>query len=224
MHSISLAEDIEPMIARNEIFNPFSSTDFPNAISSVDNLAEALQALSEAERVMRTQAEHIRRLENMAMTDELTGLLNRRGFVMAFQRELALARRNSAAGGVLVMVDLDGFKTINDQFGHNAGDDYLRAVAQALVGNVRSSDLVARLGGDEFAVLFTHMPESMGQTRLAKLENSFNSRTMQTGDHTLPLRASFGLSHYDGMETPETILANADLKLYAHKAARRASA
>src|SRR5208283_4427993 len=110
-----------------------------------------------AEHVIRSQAEHIRRLESLAMTDELTGLLNRRGFMMALQRELSMAKRDSAANGIVAMIDLDGFKSVNDTWGHNVGDDYLQSVAEALLGLVRSSDIVARLGGDEFAIIFTRM-------------------------------------------------------------------
>ncbi len=192
--------------------------------SNVGNLEEALRALTEADHVIRTQAEHIRQLESLAMTDELTGLLNRRGFVMSLHRELSLARRDHSADGILVMVDLDGFKSINDMWGHSVGDDYLQAVAHTLLGCVRSSDIVARLGGDEFAIMFPRMQEDIGLKRLAKLEKSFNSRMMQFGDKTLPLRASFGMATYSGIDSPETILANADLKLYAHKAARKAKA
>lgn len=196
------------------------SSELPN----VNNLEDALQALTEAEHVIRTQADHIRQLENLAMTDELTGLMNRRGFIMSLHRELSVARRDPSAAGILVMVDLDGFKSINDMWGHSVGDDYLQAVAHTLLGCVRGSDIVARLGGDEFVVLFTRMNEAVGLKRLIKLEKSFNSRMIQFGDKSLPLRASFGLSAYVGTDTPETIMANADLKLYAHKASRRARA
>src|SRR5262249_31672127 len=133
-------------------------------------------------------------------------------------------RRDSAAEGILVMADLDGFKSINDMWGHGVGDDYLQAVAHTLLSCVRASDIVARLGGDEFAILFTRMNENIGLKRLARLEKEFNSRMIQFGDKSLPLRASFGLSPYLGTDTPESILANADLKLYAHKASRRVKA
>jgi diguanylate cyclase (GGDEF)-like protein len=194
--------------------------EFPS-VAAIGDLASALAALSEAERIIRSQEEHIRHLENMALTDELTGLLNRRGFVAALQRELAFARRDTKAAGVLVMVDLDGFKSINDLWGHGAGDQYLQMVAQTLQGSVRTSDMVARLGGDEFAILFTRMDENAGLKRLAKLEKSFNGRIVQCGGRTLPLRASFGLSAYGPADAPEAVLATADLKLYAHKARRK---
>lgn len=190
-------------------------------VEALNNLDEALRALTEAEQVIRSQAEHIRRLENLALTDELTGLANRRGFIMSLQRELASAKRDPHAAGILVMVDLDGFKSINDLWGHSTGDDYLQAVAHTLLGCVRGSDVVARLGGDEFVVLFPRMPEEVGLKRLEKLDKSFNSRMLQFGDRTLPLRASFGMSPYAGTDTPEEVMARADLKLYAHKASRK---
>lgn len=222
MQSLSLTKTNSPKLARPALIEESwlpATKDFGGKVS---NLEEALRALSEADHVIQTQAEHIRQLESLAMTDELTGLLNRRGFVMSLHRELSIARRDSAAAGVLVMVDLDGFKAINDMWGHSVGDDYLQAVAHTLLGCVRTSDVVARLGGDEFVVLFTNMNEMVGMKRLIKLEKSFNSRIMQFGDKTLPLRASFGLSPYTGTDDPESVLANADLKLYAHKASRRA--
>jgi len=188
------------------------------ATKNVNDLSDARRLLNKAENVIRAQENRIRQLEDMALTDELTGLLNRRGFILSLQRELALSRRDVGSSGVLVMVDLDGFKTINDVWGHGAGDDYLQAVAHTFLSNVRPSDVVARLGGDEFAILFTRMTETVGMKRMEKLEKSFNSSIMHLGDQVLPLRASFGLACYSSTDTPETILAAADRKLYAHKA------
>lgn len=187
-------------------------------------LESAQRALSEAEKVIRSQEERIRQLENIALTDELTALLNRRGFTLALQRELSFARRDPHACGVLVLADLDGFKSINDVWGHVAGDDYLKSVAQALLTDVRSTDIVARIGGDEFAILFTRMDEDIAIDRMNLLEKSFNSRAMQWNDKSLPLRASFGLSAYTGSQVPEDLLKSADLRLYAHKSSRRATA
>jgi diguanylate cyclase (GGDEF)-like protein len=179
---------------------------------------ETRKALQQAEITILAQEERIRALEALALCDEMTGLSNRRGFNAAFDRELALARRDSNYGGVLVMVDLDGFKLINDTWGHQAGDAYLCAVAQALQDCVRSSDVVARLGGDEFAVLLTHMDEKSGAKRLAKLEQTFNNRSMTWNGKRLTLRASFGNAIYSGSDTAEAVMQSADIRLYAHKA------
>jgi diguanylate cyclase (GGDEF)-like protein len=174
-------------------------------------------ALRQAEIVIRAQEERIRHLEEMAVTDELTGLANRRGFSAAFERELALARRDADYGGILVMLDLDGFKGVNDQWGHQTGDAYLCAVAQVLGESLRSSDIAARLGGDEFALLLTHMDEISGAKRLAKLEQSFGRRALILRDR-IPLRASFGFAPYTCGDSAEAVMQIADLKLYAHKA------
>ena len=211
--------DVFPASGLGERWKPALLSEVPEA--HTNDIARARASLEEAEFIIKQQQEHIRRLEGLALTDELTGLLNRRGFTLALQRELSLSQRDAAAGGVLVMIDLDGFKSINDVWGHSVGDDYLQAVAHALLGSVRGGDVVARLGGDEFVILFTHMDEQAGLKRLARLEQSFNSRMMHFDNKTLPLRASFGLSSYSGHDSPDAILAAADRRLYEHKAQRR---
>ena len=181
------------------------------------DLTETRAALHQAEIVMRAQEERIRTLEALALTDELTGLNNRRGFGVAFERELSLARRDSGCAGILVMIDLDGFKEINDKAGHQAGDTYLRAVGQTLQETVRASDTVARLGGDEFALLLTRMDEKTGAKRLAKLEQAFCKRSVVLHE-AVPFRASFGFAPYTGINTAEDVMHAADIRLYAHKA------
>jgi diguanylate cyclase (GGDEF)-like protein len=224
MHSLNMTKeaikrDLRPLLAIAESSAGASSL---RSYSKVSDLEGAHLALTEAEKIIRNQEERIRQLENLALTDELTGLLNRRGFTLSLQRELAIARRDKNATGVLVMIDLDGFKSINDLWGHGAGDDYLQGVAHALLTEVRANDIVARIGGDEFAILFTHMDEDIGMDRMNRLEKSFNSRAMQWRDKVLPLRASFGLAAYSSVNVPEEVMKSADLRLYAHKARRRA--
>ncbi|MBV8547942.1 MAG: GGDEF domain-containing protein [Alphaproteobacteria bacterium] len=221
MHTLGLAkETLKSLGLEMELTPNWRKSPLTVEQDESEVLEHALKALYEADLVIRSQAEQIRQLEGMALTDELTGLLNRRGFTMALHRELSLARRDKSASGLLVMVDLDGFKAINDMWGHSVGDDYLQAVAHALLSSVRNSDVVARIGGDEFAVMFTHMSEEAGRERVSRLEKTFNSRFMQYDDKTLPLRASFGGCFYNGMDTPEVLLSLADAKLYAQKAQR----
>lgn len=182
------------------------------------DLAETQVALLQAEQALRAQEERIRILEMMVMTDELTGLANRRGFAVALDRELSLARRDTDGGGVLVMIDLDGFKGINDCYGHAAGDAYLCAVAETLQEGVRRSDVVARLGGDEFAILLTRMDEASGARRVARLEKFFSAQSMTWEGRALPLRASFGFAAYNGLGSADGVLHTADVRLYARKA------
>jgi diguanylate cyclase (GGDEF)-like protein len=187
----------------------------------LNDLNKTRNVLQEAQQIIRAQEKRIHLLEKMALTDELTGLSNRRGFSAAFNRELSLAQRDVKSGGVLVMIDLDGFKEINDKWGHQVGDAYLRVVAQTLQGGIRTSDVVARLGGDEFGVLMPHMDEEAGVKRLEKLAHLFNESEMQPYGRmtqSLVLRASFGLAPYVGGDNADDVMQLADIRLYAHKA------
>ena len=207
-------QDIRPVGREWEIF-------LPAVVGEGEELRDFRDtgsALRQAETIIRAQEERIRVLEAMALCDELTGVANRRGFSVAFERELSLARRDQAQGGVLAMIDLDGFKAINDKWGHQAGDAYLLAVADTLKDCVRSSDIVARLGGDEFAILLTHMDEKAGMKRLMKIEQIFNHRSMLWNGRRVMLRASFGIAAYAGGDSVESVVQAADVKLYAHKA------
>jgi diguanylate cyclase (GGDEF)-like protein len=208
----TIQRDLVPAAAAQswEVFLP--------EIANDQELAETRSALMQAELVIRMQEERIRQLQELATTDELTGLTNRRGFVSAFERELSLARRDADYGGILVMVDLDKFKNINDRFGHQAGDSYLCAVADVLKDCVRVSDTVARLGGDEFALLMTHLDHKSGAKRLAKLEQTLARKSLVLGTERIPLRASFGMAAYCGGESVESVMQSADLRLYGNKA------
>jgi diguanylate cyclase (GGDEF)-like protein/PAS domain S-box-containing protein len=103
-------------------------------------------------RMERELAELSERLSTLAVTDELTGLHNRRGFVAIAQQMLAIASRQGTAVATLYL-DIDNMKAINDRYGHDRGDEAIRAVAHALRQELRSADTVARIGGDEFAAL-----------------------------------------------------------------------
>jgi diguanylate cyclase (GGDEF)-like protein len=178
-------------------------------------------ALNQAETVIRAQKDRIRELEERTLTDELTQLANRRGFSVAFKRELAMARRDTDYGGILVMIDLEGFKLINNAWGHQTGDAYLRAVAEVLRTGVRANDTVAYLGDDKFALLLTHMDEVTGVKRLAKLEKALGKKTVLP--ESLPLQASFGFAAYTGTSCAEAVMQTADLRLTARKSRTRES-
>ncbi|WP_169728483.1 GGDEF domain-containing protein [Niveispirillum irakense] len=189
----------------------------------LDPALEALrQRLREAEATIASQRNRIDHLETLTMTDELTGLMNRRGFIQAFRRELAAAARRGH-GGLLVMVDLNGFKMINDTHGHQCGDMYLRHVARALSDNVRAQDVVARLGGDEFAVLLTHVTPEQGQMRAAALAEQFHALSCPWMMEQLPLRASFGAQPFTGGDREDEVIRRADAAMYEMKKEAKAA-
>lgn len=192
--------------------------------AKIGDLETAITAISEAEKLIDAQRRKIAYLETLALNDDVTGLMNRRGFMAALQRELAAAKRDAQAHGILIMMDLDGFKGINDTHGHAAGDAYLAAFAGALSAEVRGSDVVARLGGDEFALLMTRIAGKPGLARAQAIMKNVNAKTMNWRQSALPLRTSAGMAAYAGRDIAEAVMVSADLKLYANKLKRKSAA
>ncbi len=176
----------------------------------------ALAAAMEAERRLREQENRIAALESLAASDPLTGLLNRRGFEDVLTRALAAARRYGETG-IVLLIDLDEFKQVNDTHGHTAGDAVLRRVAELLDRSVRSSDSVARLGGDEFAVLMSRLPDGDGRRRARALERRLNRLTIEYDDGLIPVYASLGVVAFDGTEDALSLLKQADSAMYDRK-------
>lgn len=170
-----------------------------------------------ADKKIAQQEERIRTLEELTMTDELTGLLNRRGFTDAFVREMDRTERGHSTGGLIIMVDLDNFKMINDTYGHAAGDASLRLVARMLESNSRVMDTCARLGGDEFVLMLANTERDKALVRAQNLIRQLNSLSLVWYGAELPIRASLGLKDYSPGEKLEDILGEADLHLYAQK-------
>jgi diguanylate cyclase (GGDEF)-like protein/PAS domain S-box-containing protein len=157
-------------------------------------------------------------LEHQARQDPLTGLPNRRGLMERLPRTLERSGRQQ--GGVVVMfVDLDRFKQVNDSHGHEAGDALLRECAARLVATVRKTDIVARLGGDEFVVVLENVREPAGQAhRVAEKIRHALAAPLLLGGVPLAISASIGVVvHEGGVATPEELIARADHGMYAAK-------
>jgi len=182
----------------------------------------ALIAMTEAQKRIQRQELRILELESLSQTDELTGLANRRGFDLHLRKALAQARRNGV-GGILLMIDLDGFKAINDRHGHAAGDALLQTVGELLRTDVRETDTVARLGGDEFAVLLPDLDPATGEARARRLAARLNHRNVPWQGAILPLAASVGMLPYDGLAAIEDLMHQADRRMYAEKSKRKAA-
>ena len=161
-------------------------------------------------------------IQDMALLDELTGLCNRRGFELMLEQSLAQLRR-SGRGGVLLYIDLDDFKQINDRFGHGVGDTVLADFAGLLRANFRAADLVCRRGGDEFAVWMSgvqgEQEPASALARLAEAVRRYNAE-QRRGD---ALAYSVGLADSTQLSsaTAAALLAEADRRMYAQKARRR---
>lgn len=158
-------------------------------------------------------------LGNLALTDELTGLYNRRGFMALAERQLKLGRR-SGRGMLLFVMDVDRLKHINDSFGHLEGDLALKRTAEILERTFRDSDVVARLGGDEFAVLAIEASGHSEATIKARLFESLKSICAKESSYEISL--SLGLARFDsGSRTSiGELMAKADEAMYKQKKRR----
>ena len=156
--------------------------------------------------------------EALADRDALTPLLNRRAFVRELGRVLAFIQRYGGPAS-LIYFDLDGFKAVNDRFGHAAGDLALGAVAQRLTANVRESDIVGRIGGDEFAVILVHADIATATAKAAFLAGAVESEPAVCGEWLVPLKISYGVRKVVPGLGAEQVLAAADAAMYARKRA-----
>lgn len=184
--------------------------------TSLEVLQDLLDAAAAAEQQIADQQARIRHLESLSFTDELTGLLNRRGFKLELERALARARRRNETG-LLVLGDLDHFKAINDSYGHPAGDAVLIAVSHLLRSGTRRSDYVARIGGDEFAILMTGTCRAKGESMAAKLAGLVNGLALPWHGTKIPVSASFGWEPYDHKSQADEVTFLADRALYSNK-------
>jgi diguanylate cyclase (GGDEF)-like protein len=155
-----------------------------------------------------------------ASTDELTNLTNRRGFTEVAVRVLALCRRNRQSA-VVIGIDIDHFKSINDNHGHAAGDDVLRMFAKLLVANFRLSDVVARFGGDEFAILCSGMSPDQVWVSLARLRIEFAASALVQQYPGLSWSAGLADFNPGSEETIEDLLQTSDARMYEAKMASR---
>lgn len=162
------------------------------------------------------------KLADQSLRDSLTGLFNRRYTEETLEREIARAKREAAALGVL-MLDLDHFKRFNDDFGHDAGDTALREAATVFVESVRTSDVVSRVGGEEFLVVLPGASlEATFRKSEAIREELKGLELFHRGRRLPPLTFSAGVAAFPGNgETPEALLRAADTALYEAKRAGR---
>lgn len=171
--------------------------------------AQLLALLANTIGAALARAELTAQLVAQAVTDELTGLANRRAWHERLTEAMARSRRSGNPLSVLVL-DIDGLKQVNDGQGHVAGDQLLKDVSDAWRCALRSSDLLGRLGGDEFAVILEDTHEEAAFDVMTRLDAALKD------EHT----ASTGLAVWDGVENPTALVARADAQMYHHKRRR----
>lgn len=202
-------------------------SDLDQILSALDDLATivkskrpdsdaAYDALNRAAVWALRQSSLDREARSLAITDDLTGFFNRRGFLASAAQQLKLAYRDRQ-NVLLLFCDLDGLKRINDCFGHAEGDLALVRTADALEETFRDSDVLARLGGDEFAILAWEASVPDLGTMLSRLEKSLQRANAEESRYQLSL--SVGVARYDP-KSPLSLgelMAHADADMYRHK-------
>lgn len=179
----------------------------------LDPLLQTVGQLIERKQLYREKLEHKQSLERAANYDALTGLPNRRRLTEIFEEELVEADRRQGLLSVC-FIDLDGFKEINDEFGHAVGDMILKTIAERLQASVREHDIIARLGGDEFVAILRDVDEAPVYQRILEAVR----QPVTHRQHKLQLSCSMGITVYpEDNADPDLLLRHADQAMYAAK-------
>ena len=159
-----------------------------------------------------------RLLEELALTDPLTGLPNRRAIEEWATRQLSGAARYGFSF-LVVLADLDHFKTVNDTHGHDAGDAVLKKFAEILSTNSRRSDICGRIGGEEFLFVLTHTSQENAVMVVERMRAELEAAKFDFDGGSLTVTASFGLAGFEGTQVPDfnRLVSQADAALYAAK-------
>ena len=218
LSNLSKMETSDPTALRNVITKLMAYTE--EALSSNDRLSNALTASTSE---VATVHENLAAIRYESLTDELTTLCNRRHFDVSLTRALAAAQ-DELEPFCLLLTDIDHFKTFNDTYGHQTGDQVLRLVAQAVKQHLHSDDIACRYGGEEFAVIVPQA-DLAGASNLAELiRKAVLSKQLikrSTGEHLGRVTISIGVAEYRAGDTSQSIISRADIALYQAKHAGR---
>jgi diguanylate cyclase (GGDEF)-like protein len=192
-------------------------------LSRRDVSAAGLAALERLAAERDELAEKLAAAEELADRDALVPVLNRRAFLRELHRTMSEVERYKTPAAVLY-IDLDGFKALNDNYGHAAGDAVLNHVGRMLMDSVRESDIVGRLGGDEFGVILNRVAPDEARAKAWSLAEKVNASAIIHAGIPHRVLASLGVHAIDVREDPEVAIARADEAMYAEKHARRLEA
>lgn len=163
------------------------------------------------------------KLRNLSLTDELTGLYNRRGFLTLAEQQLRLERHSGTARGLaLIFADMDGLKRINDTFGHEAGSEALKTLSTLLKSVIRDADIAARWGGDEFVILSIGSDDQSTEIMIERIRERLNEYNLYSGKpYRVECSLGFARVNLSDNRSFEDIIAEADARMYEEKRQRK---
>ncbi|HLZ65382.1 MAG TPA: GGDEF domain-containing protein [Aliidongia sp.] len=209
-----------PMLALQELLSKAGMGDGQVPDPLKDTLTVLLDEVGRLKRELDKAKARAAHLEKLADEDALMPVANRRAFMRELSRLVALAQRYGTASSV-VYIDLNGMKTINDRWGHNAGDAALLHVARTLIENVRHADVVARLGGDEFGVLLVRTGQEAADEKAEALAEAIEANPLLWNGVSIQLSAAAGAYCFAGAEGVAAALEAADRAMYRAKQVRK---
>ncbi len=184
-------------------------------------IMKLMQEVENLRRELDRTHERLNHMERLADQDPLAPIANRRAFVRELNRVISFTERYNTNSS-LVYFDINGFKKINDNYGHVAGDKALMHVAEVLLESVRESDIVGRLGGDEFGVILAQADEQLAADKAQLLASAIEHRPLDWEGTQLKIGVAYGITTFSGGESVNDALAAADRAMYEQKAAMKA--
>ena len=186
-----------------------------------DDAGVRAEALADENALLRASLaemrERVQELEQLADTDTLTPLPNRRRFLRELERAVSQSARHGTPAAVLY-IDLNGLKRVNDRHGHVAGDAALIHVARLLQGLIRTSDVVARIGGDEFGLILDHLDHNSAIETAERISRCIASSPLDIGGSEVALQAAIGVATILPGDEAADVMRRADLNMYRAKA------
>ncbi len=163
---------------------------------TINLLKRAQKTIEKAERVITNQTKRIQSLEELNTADELTGLLNHRGFEHAFQRERSRLSRNTEQNGMVILIEIENFDHVKSKHGQKTSDSCLKLVASILRDEIRNMDSLARIKKDGFALLFSGANTDVALDRTQRLALKINNLSLIKGIREIPINASISLQDF----------------------------
>jgi diguanylate cyclase (GGDEF)-like protein len=188
----------------------------PNGEISAEDQAFYLDLSNRAAMAIENARLH-QEVQHLAVTDSLTGMLNRRGFVQLAQRELDRSRRYNEPLSV-IMLDIDHFKNANDTYGHAFGDEVLRTLSETCTANVRKMDIAGRFGGDEFIILLPETDLPAAEKVAQRIHSCFAGKAFYPGGEEVRMTVSLGVTRVsEETQDLDTLVKRVDAVLYQSK-------